>query len=70
MDQDFEFRWCKFCMGKTKQEIIFISKMSTYKRRRHVDTKVGCKEEDHRLKVFIEKFSDQNFYFEKKIVDD
>ena len=35
MDQDFEFRWCKFCMGKTKQEIIFISKIATYKRRRH-----------------------------------
>jgi len=31
-----------------------------------VDTKVGCKEEDHLLKVFIENFSDQNFYFEKK----
>ena len=35
-----------------------------------VDTRVGCKEEDHLLKVFIENFSDQNFYFEKKIVDD
>ena len=35
-----------------------------------VDKKVGCKGEDHLLKVFIENFSDQNFYFEKKIVDD
>ena len=31
---NFEYRWCKFCMTKTKQEIIFLPKMATYKRRR------------------------------------
>ncbi len=34
MDQEIEFRWCKFCMAKTKQEIIFVPKIATYKRKR------------------------------------
>lgn len=34
MEPDFEERWCKFCMAKTKQEIVFLPKMATYKRRR------------------------------------
>ena len=31
---EFENRWCKFCMGKTKQEIVFLPQHATYKRRR------------------------------------
>ena len=34
MGQDFEYRWCKYCMLKTKQNVIFIPKNPTYKRRR------------------------------------
>lgn len=34
MDQEFEQRWCRMCMTKTKQEIVFVPKMATYKRRR------------------------------------
>ncbi len=34
MDQDFEYKWCKYCMAKTKQTIIFMPKIPTYKRRR------------------------------------
>lgn len=34
MDQSFEHRWCKFCMTKTKQEVVFTPEMATYKRRR------------------------------------
>ena len=34
MDQDTEHRWCKYCMAKTKQILVFIPEMATYKRRR------------------------------------
>lgn len=34
MDQNFEHRWCTFCIAKTKQEIIFLPDLATYKRRR------------------------------------
>ena len=34
MDQDFENRWCNYCMLKTKQVIVYIAKNATYKRRR------------------------------------
>jgi len=34
MDQEFEDRWCTVCMAKTKQEIIFMPEIPTYKRRR------------------------------------
>lgn len=34
MDQEFEYRWCKYCMTKTKQELIFLPPNATYKRRR------------------------------------
>lgn len=34
LDQDFEYRWCKFCMIKTKQEVVFHPRIVTYKRRR------------------------------------
>jgi hypothetical protein len=34
MDQEWENRWCKKCMAKTKQEIIFMPEIPTYKRRR------------------------------------
>jgi len=34
MDQNYEERWCKYCMIKTKQEIIFLPKIPTYKRKR------------------------------------
>lgn len=34
MDQEFEQRWCTICIAKTKQEIIFIPEIQTYKRRR------------------------------------
>ncbi len=34
MEQEFEYRWCKFCMTKTKHEIIFVPKIATYKRKR------------------------------------
>ncbi len=34
MDQETESRWCSYCMIKTKQEIIFVAKNATYKRRR------------------------------------
>jgi hypothetical protein len=61
MDQDTEHRWCQYCMAKTKQILIFLPEMATYKRRRQynalfVEKKVGYKEEDHQLKVFIEIF--------------
>ncbi len=34
MDAEYEFRWCKYCITKTKQEVVKIPKMATYKRRR------------------------------------
>ena len=34
MDQEFEYRWCKYCITKTKQEIVFVPEIATYKRRR------------------------------------
>jgi hypothetical protein len=34
MDQETEKHWCKFCMEKTKQIVIFVPEMTTYKRRR------------------------------------
>jgi len=34
MDKEIEERWCKFCMMKTKQELIFLPEHATYKRRR------------------------------------
>ena len=34
MDAEYEERWCKYCMIKTKQEIIFMPEIPTYKRRR------------------------------------
>ena len=34
MKLETENRWCKFCMTKTKQEIIFLPQNATYKRRR------------------------------------
>jgi hypothetical protein len=48
-------------MVKTKQILIFLPEMTTYKRRRQhkcivCGKKDGCKEEDHQLKVFIEIF--------------
>ncbi len=33
MDQDFELRWSKFFMTKTKQEIVFLTEIPNYKRR-------------------------------------
>jgi len=61
MDQDTEHRWCQYCMAKTKRILIFLPEMATYKRRRQYKCivcgkKVGCNEEDHQLKVFIEIF--------------
>ncbi|GBL41713.1 hypothetical protein EMGBD3_10810 [Nitrosarchaeum sp.] len=48
-------------MAKTKQILIFLPEMATYKRRRQYKCivcgkKGGCKEEDHQMKVFIEIF--------------
>ncbi len=68
MDQDFEYRWCKFCMAKTKQEIVFLPKIPTYKRRRQYKcticgNKHGYKVEDHQLKVYIDSIFDPNFKF-------
>ena len=40
MDQDFEYRWCKYCLVKTKQKIIFMPKIPTYKRRRQYECTV------------------------------
>jgi hypothetical protein len=34
MKKEFENRWCKFCVNSTKQEIVFVPEMATYKRRR------------------------------------
>lgn len=34
MDQDTEYRWCRYCMAKTKQTLVFLPEMATYKRRR------------------------------------
>lgn len=31
---EYEYRWCKFCISKTKQEVVVTPKMSTYKKRR------------------------------------
>jgi hypothetical protein len=61
MDQGIEHRWCQYCMAKTKQILIFLPEMATYKRRKQYkcticEKKVGYKEEDHQLKVFIEIF--------------
>ena len=33
-NSEFENRWCKFCMGKTRQEIVYLPQNATYKRRR------------------------------------
>ncbi len=30
----FEERWCKYCIAKTKQEILFVSSVTTHKRKR------------------------------------
>jgi hypothetical protein len=39
---EFEERWCTRCFTKTKQEIIFIPELATYKRRRQYKcTKCG-----------------------------
>jgi len=32
--EEFEERWCTKCFAKTRQEIIFMPEMATYKRRR------------------------------------
>jgi len=32
--EDFENRWCRFCIAKTKQQLIFLPQNATYKRRR------------------------------------
>ena len=32
--QETEYRWCKFCMTKTKQILVFLPELATYKRRR------------------------------------
>jgi hypothetical protein len=34
MEKEIEHRWCTYCMIKTKQEIVFLPKIPTYKRRR------------------------------------
>ena len=34
MEKEFEDRWCTYCMIKTKQEIVSLPKIPTYKRRR------------------------------------
>jgi hypothetical protein len=34
MTEESEYRWCKKCFTKTKQEIIFMPEIPTYKRRR------------------------------------
>ena len=34
MDQENEQRWCTYCMTKTKQIVVFLPEMATYKRRR------------------------------------
>ena len=34
MEKEIEYRWCTYCMIKTKQEIVFLPKIPTYKRRR------------------------------------
>jgi hypothetical protein len=34
MEKEFEERWCNYCMLKTKQEIVFLPTIPTYKRRR------------------------------------
>ncbi|HJU13597.1 MAG TPA: hypothetical protein VJ792_04000 [Candidatus Nitrosotalea sp.] len=31
---EYEYRWCKTCLSDTKQEIIFMPEIPTYKRRR------------------------------------
>ena len=32
--KDFENRWCKYCIAKTKQELVYQPKIPTYKRQR------------------------------------
>ena len=34
IDNEVEQRWCKFCMEKTKQIVVFLPEMATYKRKR------------------------------------
>lgn len=34
MDQEIGYRWCKYCIAKTKQELVFLPQNATYKRRR------------------------------------
>ena len=34
MSYEVENRWRTFCMTKTKQELVFLPEMATYKRRR------------------------------------
>ena len=71
MDAEYEERWCKYCMIKTKQEIIFMPEIPTYKRRRQYKCtqcgkKYGCKVEDHLQNQFIDQKCDQKYYFLKK----
>ena len=34
MEREFEKKWCIVCMATTKQEIIFVPRIPSYKRRR------------------------------------
>jgi len=34
MSEEIEYRWCRYCMLKTKQIVVFLPKLATYKRRR------------------------------------
>ena len=61
MDQDTEHRWCQYCMAKTNKFSFFFQKwqhtsVKDSTNALFVEKKVGCKEEDHQLKVFIEIF--------------
>ncbi len=34
MKEEIEYRWCKQCISKTEQKIVFMPEIPTYKRRR------------------------------------
>ncbi len=59
MEQDFEYRWCKYCLAKTKQKIIFyqespLTSVEDSTNALFVELKLGYRVEGHQQKAFIE----------------
>ena len=73
MDVEYEDRWCTNCMTKTKQEIIFMPEIPTYKRRRQYKcTQCGKKSwlqgrRPSAESVYKTKLRSEILFYEKKV---